>query len=282
MQIKSAVNTCFSSFEESSCNLHKPLKKWRNSFNGMSMKHSEKPLEIRISTIPAVSIFLHDTDLDAITIGMQEITVGAEDYFDHDLAVIDLSKLEGKCDGIDWQSLLVLLRAHRLNPVAVRGAPSHMEAELRAYGLSLDATAKPRPVTQEAPPPEIAPPPPAAPPQPIARKSMIVDTPVRTGQRIYARDADLIVMAAVNSGAEVIADGSIHVYGPLRGRALAGARGDTSSRIFTLGMEAELVSIAGIYNTFEHGFPAETKGRPKQIRLSGDRIEVSAIEPDSR
>ena len=105
---------------------------------------------------------------------------------------------------------------------------------------------------------------------------MIIDTPVRGGQRVYARDTDLIITAVVNSGAEVIADGSIHIYAPLRGRALAGASGNTSARIFTLGMEAELVSIAGIYRTFENGFPPLAPHAPVQIRLDGDKIEVAA------
>jgi septum site-determining protein MinC len=107
---------------------------------------------------------------------------------------------------------------------------------------------------------------------------MIVDTPVRTGQRIYARGTDLIITAVVNSGAEIIADGSIHVYAPLRGRALAGASGDPSARIFTMSMEAELVSIAGIYRTFEDGFRDAAARRPAQIRLIGDKIEVRPLD----
>jgi septum site-determining protein MinC len=106
---------------------------------------------------------------------------------------------------------------------------------------------------------------------------MIVDTPVRAGQRIYARGADLIVTAVVNSGAELIADGSIHIYAPLRGRALAGASGNAQARIFALSMEAELVSIAGIYRTFENGLPKELAKQPAQVRLAGDRIDVVSI-----
>jgi septum site-determining protein MinC len=111
---------------------------------------------------------------------------------------------------------------------------------------------------------------------------MIIDTPIRAGQRIYARDADLVITATVNNGAEIIADGSIHVYAPLRGRALAGASGDTSARIFAASMEAELVSIAGVYRTFENGLPPEQKGQPAQIRLSGDRIDVLSLNSASR
>ena len=109
---------------------------------------------------------------------------------------------------------------------------------------------------------------------------MIIDTPVRAGQRVYARGADLVVTAIVNAGAELIADGSIHVYAPLRGRALAGASGNTAARIFALNMEAELVSIAGIYSTFENGFATNVFHHPVQVRLDGDRIELIPVNPN--
>ena len=106
---------------------------------------------------------------------------------------------------------------------------------------------------------------------------MIIDTPVRSGQRVYARGSDPIVMATVNAGAEVIADGSIHVYAPLRGRALAGASGKADARIFSTAMEAELVSIAGVYRTFEEGWPKELAGKPAQVLLKDERLDLRAI-----
>jgi septum site-determining protein MinC len=87
----------------------------------------------------------------------------------------------------------------------------------------------------------------------------------------------MIVTAVVNNGAELIADGSIHVYAPLRGRALAGARGDVNARIFTLSMEAELVSIGGTYRTFENGMPEAVDRKPAQVKLDGDRIDLVPI-----
>ena len=111
---------------------------------------------------------------------------------------------------------------------------------------------------------------------------MIIDTPVRAGQRIYARGTDLIVTAVVNNGAEIIADGSIHVYAQLNGRALAGASGDANARIFGLSMQPELVSIAGVYRTFDEGFPAGQSKSPTQIRLVGDRLDILSLSPASR
>ncbi len=144
------------------------------------------------------------------------------------------------------------------------------------------APAPPEPTMQaSAPtaPPEaaLAPAAPAATLTPITPvPTMIIDTPVRAGQRIYARGCDLIITAVVNNGAEIIADGSIHIYAPLRGRALAGASGNAGARIFALSMEPELVSIAGVYRTFEEGFPAALAHQPAQVRLVGDRIDLLA------
>jgi septum site-determining protein MinC len=168
----------------------------------------------------------------------------------------------------------------------VRNAPPEMEAEIVANGLSIDVVVKPRheaeaeaeqqpePAATPAPAPERTP---AAILPVAAPAAMIVDAPVRAGQRIYARGTDLVVTAVVNSGAELIADGSIHVYAPLRGRALAGASGDANARIFALSMEAELVSIAGTYRTFENGLPSDLARKPAQVRLAGDRIDILSI-----
>jgi septum site-determining protein MinC len=86
---------------------------------------------------------------------------------------------------------------------------------------------------------------------------------------VYARGSDLVVLAVVSFGAEVIADGNIHVYAPLRGRAIAGASGNTEARIFAACMEAQLVSIAGLYRSGDGAVPAELRGKPAQVRLQG-------------
>jgi septum site-determining protein MinC len=97
---------------------------------------------------------------------------------------------------------------------------------------------------------------------------------VRSGQRLYARHRDLVVTAAVGAGAEVMADGCVHVYGALRGRALAGARGDLSARVFCHEFHAELVSIAGVFRVFET-IPAELAGKPVQGWLDGDDLKFA-------
>ena len=107
---------------------------------------------------------------------------------------------------------------------------------------------------------------------------MVVDKPLRSGQKIYARGADLVVLAMVNQGAEVVADGNIHVYAPLRGKAMAGASGNTHARIFSLCLEPELISIAGVYRTSENPLADEVRGKPAQVRLSNDGQDKLLIE----
>jgi septum site-determining protein MinC len=250
----------------------------------MSNTQVRKPIEIKISTVVAVAAILYDTSMPVLQNAMAEMTGGASDYFDDEFAILDIGHLPQGHPPIDWPALIALFKSHSLTPVAVRNAPPALEAEILAHGLSLDVVAKPRMAARVEAPPAAAPaaalPTPAPAPvvvQQPARGAMIIDTPVRAGQRVYAHGCDLIVTAAVNNGAELIADGSIHVYAPLRGRALAGASGDSDARIFALSMEPELVSIAGYYRTFEDGLPKELGHAPAQVRLLGDRIEVIAM-----
>lgn len=110
------------------------------------------------------------------------------------------------------------------------------------------------------------------------RPTLVINSPVRTGQQVYAKNADLIVMGMVSEGAEVIADGNIHVYAPLRGRALAGESGDKTARIFAQSMQAELVSVAGIYRVFEQNLPPHLHKHAVKIELQKDeRLAISAI-----
>lgn len=269
----------------------------------MRKAQARKPIEIKISTVVAVAAILHETDLEALNRALHEVTGGDADYFEDDLAVIDLGGLPASQSPSDWPALIALFRSYRLNPVAVRNAPVDVPTEVQALGLSVDHVRGPGESSRSPASPEVASSPvqmeltdqqaqpatvstvastaaasaPASASPATPLPTMIIDTPVRSGQRIYARGCDLIVTAAVNDGAEIIADGSIHVYAPLRGRALAGASGNAAARIFTLSMEAELVSIAGMYRTFDDALPKNVAKKAVEIRLSGDRIEVNPI-----
>ena len=106
---------------------------------------------------------------------------------------------------------------------------------------------------------------------------MVIDKPLRSGQQVYAKGADLVVLSMVSFGAEVIADGSVHIYAPLRGRAVAGARGDTEARIYTTCMQPQLLSIAGTYRALETDLPPDVAGKPAQARLEGDKLIIEPL-----
>jgi septum site-determining protein MinC len=254
----------------------------------MPKSQSSLPIEIKISTVVAISTILHSADPIAIDAALKQMTGGVSDFFEDEFAVIDVAGIADEAAHVDWLALVALLKNYRLNAVAVRGAPATLHDAIRGHGLFLDdgssgARASAPAAREEAPAAPAPAPVPAAAPAPAApAQAMIIDTPVRAGQRIYARGTDLIITAVVNNGAEIIADGSIHVYAPLHGRALAGASGNAEARIFGLSMQPELVSIAGVYRTFDEGFPAELARQPAQIRLIGDRIDILSLGSATR
>ena len=225
--------------------------------------------EIKSANFPLVALLLKSTDLAALAREMTLRFGDIPDFFDHDALVIDLSPLQasGAAD-IDFPALVNLLASYRLVPIAARGgSPAQMDAARQAGLVSGNEahllTPRPAPVSPE----QIQEPQPQVHATPLG--ALVIDKPLRSGQQVYARGRDLVVLAMVNAGAEVIADGHVHVYAPLRGRAIAGARGNTEARIFALALEAELLSIAGIYRTSENPLPPEVTGRPTQVRLVG-------------
>ncbi|RYF59479.1 MAG: septum site-determining protein MinC [Comamonadaceae bacterium] len=114
---------------------------------------------------------------------------------------------------------------------------------------------------------------------PQSASALVITKPLRSGQRVYARHSDLIVIGMVSQGAEVIADGNIHVYGPLRGKAMAGARGDASARIFTTELDAELLAVAGVYRVVEARLDNNLRNRPALVRLDGDSLRIESLKP---
>jgi len=243
----------------------------------------QKPLsfEIKSAQWPLVALLLKSAQLPDLEKDLAGRFGEQPDFFDNDPLLIDLSPLEG---GVvpDFPALLGLLRAYRLQPLAVRGGGSALQAAAVAAGLlaTQDATVSRAAEADRASPPETAPVPvPAEAPQ--AMPALLVDKPLRSGQQVYAKGRDLIVTAMVNPGAEVIADGNIHVYAPLRGKAMAGARGYTEARIFAQAMEPELISIAGIYRTSDTPLPPEVLGKAAMVRLlsdaAGDKLLLAPI-----
>lgn len=232
--------------------------------------------EIKSAHLPLVALLLKSHDLRQLADELQARFGDIPEFFDHDPLLIDLTPLGGEGD-VDFAGLLALLQPYRVRPIAVQGGSDAQHAAALQAGLvhAPDALApapsrreqEPQPVVQAVQPP-------AAP-----APALVVDRPLRSGQQVYARGRDLVVMSMVNPGAEVIADGHIHVYAPLRGKAIAGARGDAQARIFTLCLEPELVSIAGVYRTSEHPLPDTLRGKPAQVRLVADKLLMEPLNP---
>ncbi len=230
--------------------------------------------ELKSATLPLLAVVLKTPDLAALAAELDRRLQESPDFFDHDPVIVDLTQLGEGAAAVDFVALVAMLRRLRVVPVAVRGAVGAQLAAARAAGLAEAPDVPLPPPAREA---AQRPPAPLAPVAPAAVATMVIDRPLRSGQQVYARNADLIVLAAVSNGAEVIADGNVHVYAPLRGKAIAGARGNTQARIFATCMEPELVSIAGIYRTTEVPLPADIAGRAAKIQLVGEKLVIEAL-----
>jgi septum site-determining protein MinC len=255
--------------------------------------------EIKSANLPLVALLLKSTDLATLAQELKARFGDMPDFFDSDPLVIDLTPLNAAArrsgtdaGAVDFPALLKLLRSYRVMPIAIRGGTAGQMADGLAAGLLPAPDA--RVVASSPPTPEPERPPEQAAASPVKAQApankampeaplgaMVIHKPLRSGQQVYARGRDLVVLAMVNAGAEVIADGHIHVYAPLRGKAIAGARGNTDARIFALSLEAELISIAGIYRTSENPLPLNVQGKPTQVRLTtgpdGDKLVMDAL-----
>ncbi|PKO63687.1 MAG: septum site-determining protein MinC [Betaproteobacteria bacterium HGW-Betaproteobacteria-17] len=235
-------------------------------------------LELKTTRLAGIQVILNSAEHAALATHISTLFAATPDFFGGEAAVFECGRLPADAASPDWAWLAQELKSRGLNPFAVQNASNELAASARQAGLLVLNAAAPAAVMAE---PEPVPAPEAVPAPPPAASAVvptrIIDKPLRSGQRVYAAGGDIVVLAAVNPGAEVIADGSIHVYAPLKGKALAGARGDTSARIFTTHLEAELVSIAGVYRTFDTALDAAVAKKPAQIRLA-DASQI-VIEP---
>lgn len=242
---------------------------------------SRTSFDLKSASLPVVAVVLKTTDAAQFAVDLAERVADAPGFFDFDPVLIDLAPVREAEEPIDFAAIAEQLRQQRTLPVAVRGgSPAQMEAA-RAAGLAAAPDAPPARAEASAPVEVV---------REVIREvevvrevpmpapgTVVVDKPLRSGQQVYARGADLVVMAVVSFGAEVIADGNIHVYAPLRGRAIAGARGNTEARIFSTCLEPQLVSIAGIYRTTETALPDNVAGKPAQVRLDGEKLIIEPL-----
>ncbi|MBL8409544.1 MAG: septum site-determining protein MinC [Candidatus Accumulibacter phosphatis] len=242
-------------------------------------------IEFKGTTLPVVVVTLRTLQPEALAEAASRL-FGDDDFFDGDAALLELAQLADVPEA-DWRRVKQVLKAHGLNVIGVRGGSEELRYSAAFAGLPTYAAGERAiPVhdnTAAPPPPVTEPAPKAPPPTPAAASApaLFIDRPLRSGQQVYARGGDLVVLAAVNAGAEVIADGHIHIYAPLHGRALAGASGAAGARIFCTRFDAELVSVAGLYRTFDGGVPVELAEKPVQIRRSqkpGEEASTLIVE----
>jgi len=238
--------------------------------------------ELKSTQWPLLALALRSADTRQLAHDWQQRYGDAEGFFDQDALLLDFSAIEAVDQACDLPALLQLLRKANLHPLAFRGGSDALRQQAAAAGLARadDALDAVHALTaSKAKPPAASPAPVAAELPPAS--ALLIDRPLRSGQQVYARGRDLIVTAMVNPGAEVVADGHIHVYAPLRGKAMAGARGNENARIFASCLEAELLAIAGTYRTSEVPLPPPVQGKPAMVRLQrngqGERLLIEPI-----
>ncbi len=234
-------------------------------------------LEIRFGPLDLAQVRIRTLDPGAILDELTGRVATAPRFFERTAVGLDLSLIDREPQPSELRPVVDAIRRAGMLPVGLVNGPPYIDALSRALDLPVLAQfrtpSKPPPVLQAVP----AAAPAASTPAPeLEPPALMHHQPVRSGQRIYARRRDLVVMAMVGAGAEVMADGCVHVYGALRGRAMAGAHGDTTARVFCQEFHAELVSVAGVFRVFET-LPAELAGRPVQVWLEGNDLRIAPI-----
>ena len=239
---------------------------------------SDQTLELKGSLFPLSVLSCPDLSVSALQTQLSEKLAQAPAFFYQAPIILNLTDCQQTPDFIAIKQLFSELK---LVLVGVCGASSELKQQAQQAGLaalqlgkdnkSAASAAKPAaaaaPVTSAAPVVNTV---------QVAMDSKIVEQAVRSGQQIYAKGTDLIVKGTVGAGAEVIADGNIHIYGTLRGKAIAGASGDSSKRIFCYNLQAELVSIAGNYWLSE-SLQGSFWGKPCCIKLQDDQLVLAEL-----
>jgi septum site-determining protein MinC len=246
----------------------------------------EQAGELKIGQVGIANLRIRRLDIDVLCTEMRARVAAAPQLFERAAVILDFGGLSAPPDAAVTNALIAGLQAAGVLPVAVAYGTSAIEALARDVGLPLLAkfrasyepaagaalaTTAASPLQSELVAAKAAPT-----TAPKSEPGLMQVHPVRSGQQVYAQNRDLTVCASVGAGAELIADGSIHIYGALRGRALAGAAGQDSARIFCREFHAELVAIAGVYKVLEE-IPKHLHGKPVQIWLENDQLRIEEL-----
>lgn len=233
---------------------------------------SNTPIELKGSSFTLSVLHLHDAQPEVILQALQDKVSQAPAFLKNAPVVVNVANLDGS---VNWKKVQQAVVSSGLRVVGISGCKDEaLKREIERAGLPLLTEGKEKNSRSSVAPAEVA-----APVEPIVSpitKTRLIDAPVRSGQRIYAPNCDLIITNHVSAGAELIADGNIHVYGMMRGRALAGASGDRDAQIFCTNLAAELVSIAGEYWLSEQ-IPADYYGKAARLSLASGALSVQSL-----
>lgn len=235
---------------------------------------SQTPIEFKGSSFTLSVVHLHHHDPAVIRKALQDKIDQAPDFLKNAPVVLNVATLSAD---VNWKQLQQAILATGLRIVGVSGCKDEaLKRMIVRAGLPVLAEGKEARPRAEAPQPAPTPEPQPVVTETAAAKTRIVNTPVRSGQQIYARDADLIITSSVSAGAELVADGNIHIYGMMRGRALAGASGDRNCQIFCTNLAAELVSIAGEYWIMDQ-IPQKFFGKAARLCLQDGALTIQTL-----
>jgi septum site-determining protein MinC len=241
------------------------------------LQDQEPVFQLKGSMLAITVLELARNNLDSLDRQLAAKVAQAPNFFSNTPLVLALDKLPATEGAVDLPGLMRVCRQHGLRTLAIRAN----RIEDIAAAIAIDLPVLPPSGARERPlepaESELAKKKAEKPPEPTLKPTKIITSPVRGGQQIYAQGCDLVVIASVSPGAELLADGNIHVYGPMRGRALAGIKGDTKARIFCQQLGAELVSIAGQYKVSEDLRRDPLWGAGVQVSLSGDVLNITRL-----
>ena len=253
----------------------------------MSLTEQDTAAAIKARMVSLTVLELFSTDLEELDCQLLEKVAQAPKFFRNAPVMIDFGQLEEEVDGSWLEKACQLLFANNFVPVGITGAKESLEFAARARNIAVwpatgtarhdTVTDSPQPEKKEKPVQDHQKQQEVVTSQETPHtETLVVRQPVRSGQKIYARGGDLIVLASVSTGAEIMADGHIHVYGTLRGRALAGVQGKESARVFCNDLQADLVSIAGYY-IINDDLPVDMRSAAVQIYLQGDQLKIESL-----
>jgi septum site-determining protein MinC len=233
----------------------------------LTMKKPQQPksaFQLKGSVVTLSVLQILNSDITAIVQQLEETVQKNPNFFQSMPVIIDLQKIYNLDDDINFSEINLQLKKHGFVPVGVSNGNAKQLEAVADVGLGIIPSTKTANTTKSTPAKKI-------------ERSKIYNQPIRSGQQIYAKNSDLVILASVSHGAEVLADGNIHVYGTLRGRAIAGVTGDTNTRIFCHKLEAELISIAGYYKVHEDIKSAPNSEVGTQIFLENEHLMIAPI-----